>query len=184
LSPLVLTLASSFVGDGGDRATGRRLNDKALELDPEFFTALFIRAGRRANAKDFAGAIADLERARAACGDCTKVLALLGTVYVRAGQRDRAQALLHAMEARARTHYVPATSLATIRNALGDTEGALDLLERGYAERDVRLSFLAVDVRWRNLRGSPRFQALTRRMGLPLPPLADAPTAPADKPAG
>jgi TolB-like protein/DNA-binding winged helix-turn-helix (wHTH) protein/Tfp pilus assembly protein PilF len=171
LSPLVLTLASSFVGEGGDRAMGQRLNDKALELDPEFFTALFIRAGRRAAAKDYSGAIADLERARVSCGDCTQVLAVLGSIYVRAGQRDRAEQVLRGMEARARERYVPATSLATVRNALGDSEGALDLLERAYAERDVRLSFLAVDNRWRNLRALPRFQALARRMGLPMPPL-------------
>ena len=70
------------------------------------------------------------------------------------------------MERRSQAGYMPATSLATVRNALGDREGALDLLERAYDERDVRLAFLGVDVRWKSLYPEPRFQALLRRMGL------------------
>jgi serine/threonine-protein kinase len=61
---------------------------------------------------------------------------------------------------------MPATSLATVRNALGDSEGALDLLERAYEQRDIRMSFLKVDERWDNLRTLPRFEALMQRMGL------------------
>ena len=73
------------------------------------------------------------------------------------------------MERRDGEGYVPATSLAALRNALGDSEGALDLLERAYAERDVRLAFLKVDARWNNLRTQPRFQALEQRMQLATP---------------
>lgn len=58
------------------------------------------------------------------------------------------------------------TSLAAERNALGDTEGALDLLERAYRERDSRLAFLKTDARGNNLRAQPRFLALAQRMGL------------------
>ena len=70
------------------------------------------------------------------------------------------------MERRDGDGYVPATSLAALRNALGDSEGALDLLERAYEERDIRLTFLKVDARWSNLHAQPRFQALAQRMGL------------------
>jgi serine/threonine-protein kinase len=74
--------------------------------------------------------------------------------------------VLAELERRDRAGYVPATTLATVRNALGDTEGALDLLERGYQQRDIRMSFLKVDKRWDNLRTLPRFKALMHRMGL------------------
>jgi len=45
--------------------------------------------------------------------------------------------------------------------------GALDLLERGYAERDVRMRFSAIDP-WGGWRSDPRFRALLLRMRLPV----------------
>jgi hypothetical protein len=54
-----------------------------------------------------------------------------------------------------------------VRNALGDREGALDLLERGYRERDVRMAFLRVDGRWDALRSTPRFRAIDAGMHFP-----------------
>ena len=57
-----------------------------------------------------------------------------------------------------------------IHNALGRTDKALDLLERAYEERDVRMAFLKTDARWNNLRTHPRFIALMRKMRYPDPP--------------
>jgi hypothetical protein len=50
--------------------------------------------------------------------------------------------------------------------ALGDTNAALNELERGFRERDIRMVFLKVDARWNILRAQPRFRALGQRMGL------------------
>lgn len=49
----------------------------------------------------------------------------------------------------------------------GEAEKALDLLERLYARRDDELLQLKVDPRLDNLRSSPRFQDLLRRMNFP-----------------
>ena len=76
--------------------------------------------------------------------------------------------MLAQLEQRRRDSYVPATSLAMVVHALGDTERTLDLLEQGYRERDVRMSFLLMD--WSTtLRDEPRYQALLQRMHLPSP---------------
>jgi DNA-binding winged helix-turn-helix (wHTH) protein/TolB-like protein/Tfp pilus assembly protein PilF len=166
LSPLINTLASSFVERAGHAEEARQALQRALELDPNFFVALLVRGGMSIVEHDYAGAIADLRRARELCGDCSQVVAVLGEAYARAGDRDAAAQVLADLERRERAGYMPATSLAAVRNAMGDSEGALDLLERAYQQRDIRMSFLKVDEHWDNLRTLPRFKALAQRMGL------------------
>jgi serine/threonine-protein kinase len=166
LSPLVNTLAASFVRNAGHIDEAQRGMHRALELEPDFWIALLAGSRILTEKHDYAGAIADLRRARELCGDCSQVVAVLGRAYALAGDRDDAAQILAELEQRGRAGYMPATSLATVRNALGDSEGALDLLERAYEQRDIRMSFLKVDERWDNLRTLPRFEALMQRMGL------------------
>jgi hypothetical protein len=81
-----------------------------------------------------------------------------------AGNRANAERIRDALDTRARTGYIPGSNLALVYNALGDQEGALAQLERGYRERDVRMTFMVVDPSWNNLRKDPRFAALVARM--------------------
>jgi tetratricopeptide (TPR) repeat protein len=60
-----------------------------------------------------------------------------------------------------------AYSIATLYAASGADDKALALLERGYAQHDISLLALKVDPRLDNLRSSPRFQHLLRRMNFP-----------------
>jgi hypothetical protein len=53
-----------------------------------------------------------------------------------------------------------------VHAGLGDTADALDWLERGLDERDVRMVFLRVDPIWSVLHREPRFVAALRRMNL------------------
>ena len=139
----------------------------------------------RIGAGDVPAGLADLEQARQICGDCSHALATLGVVKARTGDADAARAILRGMEARDREGYWPASSLATLHNALGETEAALDLLERAYRERDVRMSFLVIDMnsRWNNLRAQPRFLALMQQMKLPMPAMGATPAVRTNSPA-
>ena len=118
-------------------------------------------------------AIAELQRAAEISHDSSQILNSLGQAYVKAGDRAAAERVLAELEQRRRDGYVPATSLAMVVHALGDTGRALDLLEQGYRERDVRMSFLLMD--WPQLRSEPRYQALLQRMHLPSPPGGERP---------
>ncbi|MBO9716649.1 MAG: winged helix-turn-helix domain-containing protein [Pseudoxanthomonas sp.] len=143
--------------------------DRALELDPDYFLALLLRGSRRQREGDLDGALADLQRARQLCGGCSHAMNALGNLQARSGHAEAARAILREMEARDREGYWPASSLAMMHNALGEPGVALDLLERAWRERDTRMSFLLIDlpVRWDNLHGEPRFQALEQRMDFP-----------------
>ena len=52
------------------------------------------------------------------------------------------------------------------RYGLGDRQAALDELERAYELRAYRILELGIDTRWDPVRSAPRFQDLTRRVGL------------------
>jgi tetratricopeptide (TPR) repeat protein len=49
----------------------------------------------------------------------------------------------------------------------GELDGAFDLLERGFAERNPWIVFLRVDPRFDRLAADPRYDDLSRRIGLP-----------------
>lgn len=163
LSPVI-----NAIGGGGTVGAAGRNLDRALELDPDYWLALLMRGGRRAAAGDLANGLADLERARQLCGDCSHALTTLGLVKARAGDTAATRAILRTLQARDRAGYVPASDLAKLHNILGESDTAMDLLERGYRERDTRMIFLGIDAtrQWKNLRGTPRFTALIERMGL------------------
>jgi serine/threonine-protein kinase len=179
LSPVINAIGGWFEPDP------RQGLDRALELDPDYWLALLLRGVGRIGAGDLPAGLSDLEQARRICGDCSHALTTLGVVKAHTGDVDSARAILRGMEARDRAGYWPASSLATLHNALGESDAALDLLERAYRERDVRMSFLVIDMgpRWRNLRTEPRFVALMQKMKLPMPPQSAAPAVKTNRPA-
>jgi serine/threonine-protein kinase len=94
-------------------------------------------------------------------------LAQIGHLYGRLGQRDEARAVLDVLRKRSETEFVPRSALGLVLIALGDTEHALDELERGYGQRDTCLVWLKVHPMFDPLRGDPRFERLVRRMHFP-----------------
>ena len=166
LSPLINAIEGGFLGAAGRPRQARARLEHALELEPDFWIALLIRGGMALDRGDTAAAVADLRQAVERSHGNSQALAVLAIARVAAGERGQAEQILHALEARARERYVPASALAAVHNALGHTDAALDLLERAYAEHDVRIAFLRIDARWNNLRGQPRFRALAARAGL------------------
>ena len=56
--------------------------------------------------------------------------------------------------------------MAVVHAGLGEHERALDWLERAYGSKQMHTPFMAVEPRFRRLRGAPRFDALVRRLGL------------------
>jgi serine/threonine-protein kinase len=163
-SPIVNSLAAAFE-QKDPKATSRRLQ-RVQELDPESWVALRIRAGMALAKGDAAAAVRDLEQALIVSEGSSQILNMLPQAYIAAGDRPAAERVLAELERRRRDEYVPATSVAAARLALGDREGALQLLEQGYEERDIRMSFLGSDWTWRKLYGEPRFQALLERLRL------------------
>ncbi len=174
LSPLINSLGSSFLRTAGQAEEAAAHLQKTLELEPDAWIAMRIKAGRATARGDHAQAIAALRRAVEISRGHSHTLAALGKAYLRAGDRAAAERVMAELEARRQRGYLPATSLAELADALGQRGRALDLLEQGYRERDVRMSFLLLD--WPQLQQEPRYLALLERMRLPRPnPVAGRP---------
>jgi tetratricopeptide (TPR) repeat protein len=99
------------------------------------------------------------------------VLAELGMVYARLGRRSNALAMLRQMDEQASNRYVAPYFRAQIHAALGDSDPALDQLEKAYEDRCEHLVNadswgLRTDPGWKDLQAHPRFQELLKKVGL------------------
>lgn len=166
LSPLAYAIEANLLTVAGRSNQAQPRLERALELQPEFWIALLYRGEMALDRGDSRAALTDLRRAAERSKGNTHALAMLGVAHAAAGDHGSAERVLRTLQARAASGYQPATSQAAVHNALGNTERALDLLEKAYAERDLRLSFLKVDSNWKNLAAHPRFRALVRSMRL------------------
>lgn len=143
---------------------------KALDLAPGFFMAhwglalAYLRQGRAEEA---------LVELRYDGGDFVGLhrLGLLGYANALAGHEVEARRILDELEtATERGEYVPAVDPALVHIGLGDTESALDWLERLETDRGAR-TFL-IDPLFDPVRTEPRFQRLSATLipvGVPAP---------------
>jgi hypothetical protein len=91
---------------------------------------------------------------------------MIGYTLARRNDPEGAKRILAELRAREPGSYLPPFNVAMIYNGLGDRERAFEWLEKAYAERDVRLTFLKVEQKWDPIRSDERFVALARRVGL------------------
>ena len=84
----------------------------------------------------------------------------------KSGKRAEARAVLKELLKLSATKYVPPYNIALIYNALEMRDNAIEWLEKGYEQRDPKMTFLKVEPKWNNLRGDPRFIDLMERMKL------------------
>ena len=80
------------------------------------------------------------------------------------GKFTEARAVLSDLLKSATETYVPPYNIAVTYLAVGERERALDYLEKGLTERDVRMVFLKVEPQWEQLRTDQRFVDLIKRM--------------------
>lgn len=162
LTPDVLLAQAHFLSDEVDASAEQPLAT-ALALEPDYWGARFDLASRALIEGDYAEAAHQLERARAD-NDSSLLAAHHARALVLAGQAQAAREIVLLLQQRRAQRYVPGTSLAIALAAVGEREAALDALERGFEEGDVRLIYFAEAMSLRSLHGQPRFEALAGRV--------------------
>lgn len=96
------------------------------------------------------------------------VTGVSGYVYAVAGRTDEARKKIEELKKlRGQPLYISPTSIAAIYSALGQSDEAIEWLEKGYEERAFQMQTLNLDPRWDNIRSDPRFADLVRRIGFP-----------------
>jgi DNA-binding winged helix-turn-helix (wHTH) protein/Flp pilus assembly protein TadD len=164
LSPLLNILEAGFLAAAGRPGEASARIAQALEIAPDFWIALMAQA-RMASARRDPAAVGILKHAAKLSGRSSQVLGALGPALVADGDRIGAEQLREELRRLSDVTFVPGASRAAISSALGYHDEALDLLELAYEQRDVRMTFLKIDARWKNLRSHPRFVALMASMG-------------------
>ncbi|MGH8239181.1 MAG: winged helix-turn-helix domain-containing protein, partial [Steroidobacteraceae bacterium] len=137
-----------------------------LELDANFWIAhLFLGKVHLAD-NDLQNALAEFRNARDLSAGNSETVSMVGYTLARSGDSKGAQAALAELLERGKEQYVPPFNVAMLYNGLGDADNTFAWLEKAYADRDVRLTFLKIEKKWDPLRTDERFVALTKRMAL------------------
>jgi serine/threonine-protein kinase len=166
LSPVVASSWALIHYFEGDYARALAEQEALLARDAEFGMAHFfigqasIAAGRPEHG------IAHLQRAMTLVGESPEIVATLGVARAATGNVAAAREIVTALETQARSEYVSPVLLAQIHTALGDTDAALDALDRAAELRATDLVWIGVRPTFDALRLQPRFHALVERIGL------------------
>jgi len=168
LDPLTINRAAlegQFLYYAGRYDDSINVLQQTIDMNPNHWLPWMFIARPYIEKGMFREAIASCERAKLLGGaPSLELIALEGWSYAKLGDRDKARDALKQLEQISANRYVPSYFPALIHNALGETDAALSLLEKGLAARDVRMTFLKVDPKWNNLHNEPRFVALLDTM--------------------
>jgi tetratricopeptide (TPR) repeat protein len=140
---------------------------KTLQMNPAFAEARRVSFLALQRIHRDQEALADLEKYRALPDG--GLGGSVGYGYAALGRRREAATVLRELEEQSRRRSVPPYDLAVIHAGLGQTDDALLWLDKSLATHDPESMILPIDPRLDSVRGDPRFVALLRRMGLPLP---------------
>jgi len=132
-----------------------------------FFKFHIMRGLYEIHERRWEAAIEEFQKALDATGGCSSyVKAHLSYALAASGRQTEARALLREMLHLAEFRYVPAEEFAIVAIGLGDTNGALDWLDKAHQERSNYLMYIGHDALFDPLQAEPRFQNLIQRLGL------------------
>jgi len=140
---------------------------KAIELDPNFSTSHYF-LGRAYEAKGmYDQAVAEYTRSQGLAMVPPDVLARTNEVYKKSGWKAYVQTNVDQLATRPDRNRFPPFVIATFYARTGQKDEAFAWLEKGYEERDFRMTLLSVAFEFDSFRSDPRYTELVRRMGLP-----------------
>lgn len=158
----------------GDYQSALRYADEALELNPHFWMALWLKGLALVCLDSPEEAVPMLRQARTIGSRVSWVAGTLSGALIRSGRRSEAEDLLEELQSLRATAYMPATSMAFVHANLGQTDKALDCFEDAHKDREPTLSMAVftagnygVDVA--DVVKHPRWTSLLRSMNLAPP---------------
>jgi tetratricopeptide (TPR) repeat protein len=139
---------------------------EALELDSNFGNAFWCLGLCYMQKQNFAEGILYLKRAVMLYSNNPQPKGSLGHAYGLAGKPGKAQKIVDELLTRAKTEYVSAWAIAVIYIGMGETDSAMEWLEKAYQDRNASLVWLKVNPEFDPIRSDPRFKDLLARLKL------------------
>ena len=140
---------------------------KTLELDPNVPVVQYYLGKTCVKKGLHEEAVRWFQKTREALPTNGPMIGGLGYAYGAWGKRAEAEALIAEMERLTAGAYIPANAFAMIHIGLGETEKAIEWLEKACEERSCYVTWLNADPCYDDLRDQPRFQEIVKRVGLP-----------------
>ncbi len=140
---------------------------RTVELDPNYPVTYWILGLSLRSLGQYERAIAEGEKGVRLSGGSPLMSAALAQTLAAVGRQESAIQILDDLQKLAATKYVAPYFFAGIFTGLGETDRAIEYLEKCAEERSHWLLYLHIDPSMDGLRSNPRFQDLLRRVGLP-----------------
>jgi DNA-binding winged helix-turn-helix (wHTH) protein/TolB-like protein len=167
LSPIIHADTAKVLGLARRDAEQEKESARVLELEPDFAPAVLQHASALRQLGRREAALAETERFLRLDPSLTARTAA-GPAFIELGQRGRTEAILtEALAASARGEAVVPLYVAQLFGSLGRRDEAIEWLERSYREGNILLG-IGANPSWVSMHGDPRFQALCRKLGLPI----------------
>lgn len=141
--------------------------DQAIELNPYFSQAYWMRGFIQEQHRDFAKAEAAFSRALQLWPKSRRSKSGLARVFALMGKKREARQLLEELQQLSEFAYVSPWELASVRFALNDEEAGFEWLKKAFKDRSFELLTIKVDPHFDRLKTNPVFQELARQLGLP-----------------
>jgi len=138
---------------------------KTIDLDSNFWLSHLFISRVYTEKGMHSEAVAEAKKAAELSGN-SQSNAYRAYALAKWGKLSEARAVLTELLKSGTETYVPPSNIALAYNAVGEREKALEYLEKGFSERDVRMAFLKVEPQWDQLRSEPHFVDLIKRMGI------------------
>jgi serine/threonine-protein kinase len=167
VSVIMNRIYADILVDGRKYDEAIRQYQRAIDLDPNFPTSHYF-LGRAYEAKGmYDDAVKSYTRSAELGAVLKDVLVKTNDVYKKSGWKAYVQFNLDQLVVNAPQRRFSPFVIATFYAKLGQDDEALRWLEKGYEERDFRMTLVSVAFEFDRLRSDPRFRELVRRMGLP-----------------
>jgi TolB-like protein/AraC-like DNA-binding protein/Tfp pilus assembly protein PilF len=154
----------------GQDETALELYNESLDINPGFDQTLCLMAMLYARKGQYDKALSILQKElKLFDNEMRNIpafnLGLAGQIFGLAGRRDEALTLLHELNRRAgEKDYKNTTYMAYIYIGLSENQKALELLEKGFNDKDYALVWLKVNSMFDLLQSNERFKQLLKKM--------------------
>lgn len=140
---------------------------RTVELDPNYPVGYWILGLVHRKTGRYELAITEGEKGVSLSGGSPMMRAALAHTYSMAGRTREARQMLDDLTRLAQHKHVAPHFFAGIHIGLGESDRAMEYLEKSYEEHSHWLVYLHIDPSMDPLRDQPRFQDLLQRVGLP-----------------
>lgn len=148
----------------GDYPAGLAAEDRAIHIDPNFWTPHMMRAYFLRGLNRFPEAIAEFRKALDLNPESSITLSGLGAAYADSGQRQEAFRVLAQLKNQSVEQYVSPMDIGFLEAALGERDQAIEEFRRGYEDGSEMLLFSQVYGRFYGVGQDARFQQLIRQV--------------------